>query len=88
LNAKLPDSQLVLQTINIKTCREEETSFHLLGKCCATMLIQHHILAAYTPQLKEPCRISPSNWLVVAVCQSLTKVKVILVTSRMCTRPI
>ena len=36
---------------------------HLLGKCCATMQTRHHMLGAYTLQLEELCRISPSSLL-------------------------
>ena len=42
---------------------EEETPLHLLGKCCATMQTRYCMLGAYTLQLEELCRISPSSLL-------------------------
>jgi len=44
-------------------CGEEETPLHLLGKYCATMHTRYHMPGAYTLQLEELCRISPSSLL-------------------------
>ena len=61
---KLMNKWLLIHYAHCPACgEEEETSYHLLGKCCAYMVSRYSITVAYTMEPEELGKVRPTTLL-------------------------